>query len=71
MFSHDAALKLYKKNYICQCFLCFEQENYRNYSRLRYLDLAYLDAITYVEPISKSQIFSLYIYCISTPHVSN
>ena len=37
----------------------------------RYLDPAYLDPITYVEPMSESRIFLLYIYCISTSHVSN
>ena len=37
----------------------------------RYLDPAYLDPITYVEPMSESRIFLLYIYCILTSHVSN
>ena len=36
-----------------------------------YLDPAYLDPITYVEPMSESRIFLLYIYCILTSHVSN
>ena len=37
----------------------------------RYLDPAYLDPITYVEPMSESRIFLLYIYCVLTSHVSN
>ena len=37
----------------------------------RYLDPSYLDPITYVELISKSRLFSLYIYCISASRMSN
>ena len=37
----------------------------------RYLDPSYLDPITYVELISMSQLFSLYIYCISASRMSN
>ena len=37
----------------------------------RYLDPSYLDPITYVELISKSQLFSLCIYCISASRMSN
>ena len=37
----------------------------------RYLDPSYLDLITYVELISKSRLFSLYIYCISASRMSN
>ena len=36
-----------------------------------YLDPSYLDPITYVELISKSRLFSLCIYCISTSRMSN
>ena len=36
-----------------------------------YLDPSYLDPITYVELISKSRLFSLYIYCISASRMSN
>ena len=37
----------------------------------RYLDPSYLDPITYVELISKSRLFSLYIYCFSASRMSN
>ena len=37
----------------------------------RYLDPSYLDPITYVELISKSQLFSLCVYCISASRMSN
>ena len=37
----------------------------------RYLDPSYLDPIFYVELISKSRLFSLYIYCISASRMSN
>ena len=37
----------------------------------RYLNISYLDPITYVELISKSRLFSLCIYCISASRMSN
>ena len=47
--------------------------NYRNPTTVdsRYLDPSYLYPITYVELISKSRLFSLYIYCISASRMSN
>ena len=49
----------------------FSADDISNTVDSRYLDPSYLDPITYVELISKSRLFSLYIYCISASCVSN
>ena len=51
--------------------IALRKQTYSNTVDSCYLDPSYLDPITYVELISKSRLFSLYIYCISASRMSN